>query len=122
MSFDRLPKIGEPGSAPPFLLQRLRDWGLEDLATACVTREQALLAHHCALVVRMIWQDMHGSDSEPMVAAIRHCVSELVDRPAMLERAERTFQVSLEARPRAPDLHADPELYDSVAAALRTFG
>ena len=70
----------------------------------------------------MIWQDMHGSDSEPMVAAIRHCVGELVDRPAMLERAEQAFQVSLEARPRAPDLHAGPELYDSVASALRSFG
>ncbi len=120
-AFDRLPTIGEPGTAPPFLLQRLRDWGLDDLATECVTREQALLAHHCALVVRMVWQDMEGAASEPPMPAIRHCVAALIDRPGMPERAEQAFQANVDAQTSVPDLHADPELYDGVASALRHF-
>ena len=116
-----LPKIGQPGTAAPFQLQRLRDWGLSDLATVCTTREQAVLAHHCALYVRMVWQDRLGCTTEPPSEVVRHCVAALIERPGMLDRAETTMSLSLEHDDRPVDLDTDPELLARVTEALRAF-
>ena len=120
MDLSDLPKIGEPGSAAPFQLERLKGWGLEDLASACTTREQALLAHHCALYVRMVWQDLFGETSEPPVAALRHCVGELIGRPGMLERADRGAHLETGFDYRASAADEDPALYQAVAEALKS--
>jgi len=119
--FDALPRVGEPGTAAPFQLQRLRLWGLPDLATRCTTREQAVLAHHCALFVRMVWQDMHGPGSEPPEAALRHCVGEIIADGALLDRAHQVVERSLEADDRDPRLQDDAELYRAVRTALSAF-
>ncbi|WP_422364966.1 hypothetical protein [Pelagibius sp.] len=123
MDYKDLPNIGEPGTAAAFQLDRLRGWGLEDLASACTTREQALLAHHCALYVRMVWQELFGEESEPPSAAIRHCVGELIGKPGMLARAERAAHLDSGVDYRvlgiAGGADEDRDLRDAVAAALR---
>jgi len=123
MDYKDLPDIGEPGTAAPFQLDRLRGWGLGDLASACTTREQALLAHHCALYVRMVWQELFGEESEPPDEAIRHCVGELIGKPGMLARAERAAHLDSGVDYRAAGIAAgideDPDLHNAVATALQ---
>jgi len=114
-----LPKIGEPGTAEGFQLERLREWGLGEFANACTTREQAILVHHCALYVRNVWHERFGEDTDEVpVAAVRHCVGELVKRPEMLERADHIAKLAVEHDDVPPDLRADPEIFDAVVAAL----
>ena len=119
---DAMPDVGEPGTAAAFQLRRLREWGLGDLADACTTREQALLAHHCALYVLNVWRDLHGEGAEPNQAAVRHCVGELMQRPSMVERAHRAAEAGAEHDDWAPDPKSDEELYAQVKAALSQFG
>ncbi|MGF1551887.1 MAG: FAD-dependent oxidoreductase [Paracoccaceae bacterium] len=117
-----LPRIGAPGTVAEFQRRRLRDWGLDDLAGACVSSEQAVLVHHCALYVRLVWQEIAaGGGGEPPTEAIRHCVTELVRRSEMLERADRAFRDATAFEHEEPDLRRDEALFAAVAEGLRPF-
>lgn len=115
-----LPDIGEPGTAADFQLERLREWGLGELADACTSREQALLVHHCALYVRNVWMEMKGVDQEPPVEAVRQCIEKIMQQPEMQQRVEHFSAMALTVDDRPTDVTQDPVLYGAVKADLAT--
>lgn len=115
-----LPQVGKPGTVAEQQLRRLRDWGLDEIADKCVSREQAVLVHHCALYVRLIWRQS-GGEGDPPPEAMRHCVGELVKDPELIERADRAISSGLSSEEREPELCVDPLLNREVGEALKPF-
>lgn len=115
-----LPDIGEPGTAADFQLERLREWGLGELADACTSREQALLVHHCASYVRNVWLDMKGSERELPVDAVRRCIEKIMQQPDMQQRVEHFSAKILTVDDRPTDVTQDAVLYEAVKADLST--
>ncbi|MEM9009957.1 MAG: FAD-dependent oxidoreductase [Pseudomonadota bacterium] len=115
-----LPLVGRPGSVAEHQVRRLEEWGLADIAAKCVTREQAMLVHHCALYVRMVWLNS-GRDGDPPIEAIRHCVGELVQDADLIERASQAVSASFAAEDRDPDFGNDKDLHLKVSEGLAPF-
>ena len=83
----RLPTIGDPGSATPEQLGRLRSAGLRSLDEKVLSDKQATILIDCLHYIEAIWVHDFGRRAGELPAdVLESAVSEILDHPSYCER------------------------------------